>query len=73
MGVLAYNLLRTLRQVYFRSKDVKRPINWFIKRLCEVGARVSYYGGKWYVRVASAFPLGRSNKPCPDKGPRATF
>jgi hypothetical protein len=36
---------------------VKRCIDWLIKRLVKVGARVSYHARRWYVHVASAFPL----------------
>jgi hypothetical protein len=33
------------------------PTAWPIDRLIKVGARVSYHARKWYVHVASAFPL----------------
>ncbi|MGA8572741.1 MAG: hypothetical protein ACLP7A_05540 [Desulfobaccales bacterium] len=32
-------------------------MDWLIKRLIKVGARVSYHARRWYVHVASAFPL----------------
>jgi len=32
-------------------------LDWQIKRLIEVEARVSYHAWRWYVHVASAFPL----------------
>ena len=32
-------------------------LDWQIKRLIEVEARVSYHARRWYVHVASAFPL----------------
>jgi hypothetical protein len=32
-------------------------LDWQIKRLIEVKARVSYHARRWYVHVASAFPL----------------
>ncbi len=32
-------------------------LDWQIKRLIEVEARVSYQARRWYVHVASAFPL----------------
>jgi len=32
-------------------------IEWLIKRLIKIGARVSYHAKKWRVHVASAFPL----------------
>ncbi len=57
MGVLAYNLLHMLRQFYVWGEEVRRSIEWLIKRLIKVGARVSYHARRWYVHVASAFPL----------------
>jgi Transposase DDE domain group 1 len=57
MGVLAYNLLHMIRQFYVWGEDVRRSIDWLIKRLIKVGARVSYHARRWYVHVASAFPL----------------
>jgi hypothetical protein len=57
MGVLAYNLLHMIRQFYVWGEEVKRSIDWLIKRLIKVGARVSYHARRWYVHVASAFPL----------------
>jgi hypothetical protein len=32
-------------------------MDWLIKRLVKEGARVSYHARRWYVHVASAFPL----------------
>ena len=57
MGVLAYNLLHMIRQFYVWGEGVRRSIDWLIKRLIKVGARISYHGRRWYVHVASAFPL----------------
>ena len=57
MGVLAYNFLHMIRQFYFWGEEVKRSMEWLIKRLIKVGARVSYHACRWYVHVASAFPL----------------
>ena len=57
MGVLAYNLLHMIRQFYVWGEEVKRSIGWLIKRLVKVGARFSYHARRWYVHVASAFPL----------------
>jgi hypothetical protein len=34
-------------------------MDWLIKRLIKVGAKVACHGRKWQVRVASAFPLVR--------------
>ena len=57
MGVLAYNLLHMIRQFYVWGEEVKRSMDWLIKRLIKVGAKVSYHARRWYVHVASAFPL----------------
>ncbi|MEJ2719170.1 MAG: IS1380 family transposase [Deltaproteobacteria bacterium] len=59
MGVLAYNLLHMLRQFYLLGEEVKRSMEWLIKRLIKVGAKVAYHGRRWQVHVASAFPLAR--------------
>ena len=59
MGVLAYNLLHMLRQFYLMGEEVKRSMEWLIKRLIKVGAKVAYHGRRWQVHVASAFPLAR--------------
>ena len=37
MGVLAYNLLHMIRQFYVWGEQVKRSIDWLIKRLIKVG------------------------------------
>jgi hypothetical protein len=57
MGVLAYNLLHMIRRFYVWGEEVKRSMDWLIKRLIKVGARISYHARRWYVHVASAFPL----------------
>lgn len=57
MGVLAYNLLHMPRQFYLAGQEVKRSMEWLIKGLVKVGARISYHARRWHVHVASAFPL----------------
>jgi len=57
MGALAYNLLHMLRRFYLKGEGVRRSIEWLIKRLIKIGAKVSYHAKKWHVHVASAFPL----------------
>jgi hypothetical protein len=57
MGVLVYNLLHMIHQFYVWGEEVRRSIDWLIKRLIKVGARVSYHAQGWHVHVASAFPL----------------
>ena len=65
MGVLAYNLLHMIRQFYVWGEEVKRSIDWLIKRLIKVGARVSYHARRWYVHIASAFPLAHHYRAVP--------
>jgi hypothetical protein len=59
MGVLTCNLLHMVRQFYFVGEEVERSIEWLLMRLIKVGAKVAYHGRRWYVRVVSAFPVGR--------------
>ena len=61
MGVLAYNLLHMLGQFYLTGEQVKRSVEWLIKRLIKVGARVSYHGRRWHVHVASGLPQSRGH------------
>ena len=61
MGVLAYNLLHMLRQFYLHGEEVKRSMEWLIRRLIKVGAKVAYHGRRWHVHVASGFPQSRSH------------
>jgi hypothetical protein len=46
-------------------------LDWQIKRLIEVEARVSYHARRWYVRVASAFPLAHHYRAVLAWGPLA--
>jgi hypothetical protein len=57
MGVRAYSLLHIIRQFYVWGEEVKRSMDWLIRRLFKVGARVSYHARRRYVRVATAFHL----------------
>ena len=59
MGVIAYNLLHMFRSFYLKGEGVRRSMEWIIKRLIKVGAKVAYHGRRWQVHVASAFPLVR--------------
>jgi hypothetical protein len=43
----------------FAARGVKRSIEWLIKRLIKVGAKVAHHGRMWHVHVVSAFPLDR--------------
>jgi hypothetical protein len=57
MGVLASNLLHMIRQFYVWGEEVRRSIDWMIKRLVKVEARIFHHARIWYVHEASAFPL----------------
>ena len=57
MGVLAYNLLHMIRFLYLRGEEVRRSVEWIIRRLIKVGAKVTYHSRRWSVHVTSAFPL----------------
>jgi hypothetical protein len=57
MSVLAYSLLHMARQFHLVGKEVNRSMEWLIKRLIKVGAKVAYHGRRWYLHVVSAFPL----------------
>jgi len=51
--ILAYNLLHMLRQFHLVGEEVNGSIEWLIKRLIKVGARVSYHG--WRVVFVCGF------------------
>jgi hypothetical protein len=57
VACLAYNLLHMIRDAAFWGEKVKPFIYSIIRRLVKVGARVVYHARKWYVHVATAFPL----------------
>ncbi len=52
-----YNLLHLIRELYMVNEEVKRSIEWIIRRMVKVASRVSYHSRYWWVHVASAFPL----------------
>jgi hypothetical protein len=57
MVALAYDLLHMLRQFYVMGEEAKRSMESLIKRLSKVGAKVASHGRRWYMHVASVFPL----------------
>jgi hypothetical protein len=57
MGILAYSLLQILLEFYMKSEEVKRSIEWIIRRMVKVASRISYHSLYWWVPVASVFPL----------------
>ncbi|MGO9021295.1 MAG: transposase [Syntrophobacteraceae bacterium] len=58
IGCLAYNLLHMIRDAAFWGQSVRPSMDSIIRRLVRAGVGVVYHAGKWYVHVASAFPLG---------------
>lgn len=57
MGAVAYNLLHMVREFHLQGEDVKRSIEWLIRRIIKAASRISYSGRRWWVHVASSFPL----------------
>lgn len=57
MGVIAYNLLHAIRKLYLKAEPVRRSLEWIIRRIVKVAARVSYHARRWHVHVSSSFPL----------------
>jgi hypothetical protein len=57
MGLLAYNLLHLLREFYMEGGELKRSMEWLIRRVVKVASRVSYHSRYWWVHVTLAFPL----------------
>ena len=57
MGVLAYNLLHMLRRFHLMGEEVTRSMEWSIKHLINVEAKVAHHGRRWQVHVTSAFLL----------------
>ncbi len=46
-----------LRQFYIWGEEVRQSFEWLINRLIDVEVGASYHARRWYVHVASAFPL----------------
>jgi hypothetical protein len=76
MGFLAYNMLHLIRRFYLWGEDTRRSIEWIIMRLVKAGARIAYHARRWYVHIATAFPLrtitglcsvGNTELACPEK------
>ena len=57
MGAVAYNLLHMIREFHLQGEDVKRSMEWLIRRIIKTASRISYSGRRWWVHVASSFPL----------------
>jgi hypothetical protein len=48
-----------IRDTAFWGEKVKPSIDSIIRWLVKVGARVVYHVRRWYVHVATAYPLAR--------------
>jgi len=57
MGAVAYNLLHMIREFHLLGEDVKRSMEWLIRRIIKAASRISYSGRRWWVHVAPSFPL----------------
>ncbi len=57
MGLLTCNLLHLLREFYMEGEEVKRSIEWMIRRVVKAASRISYHSRYRWVHVASVFPL----------------
>ena len=55
--VLAYSLLYMIRIFYLYGEEVRRSIEWLIRRLIKVAAKVAYHSKRWHIHIATAFPL----------------
>ncbi len=49
--------MHLLRKFYIRGEEVRRCVEWLIRRLIKVGTKFSYHARRWQVQVLSAFPL----------------
>ena len=68
MGVLVYNLLHILRQFYLVGEEVKRSMEWLIRRLIKVGARVAYHNRSGKSVWLQPCPWPRTTKRCSCEG-----
>ena len=57
MGLLTYNLLHLLREFYLEGEEVKRSVEWLIRRIVKVASRISSHSRYWWVHVAFVSPL----------------
>lgn len=56
-GCLAYNLLQIIRDPAFGGESVKPSMDFVIRQLVKVGARVVCHAGRWYVPHCVGFFL----------------
>jgi hypothetical protein len=56
---VANNLLDMLWQFYLRGQEAPRSMEWLIKDLIKVGAKVLHRGRRWSVHVAQALLFAR--------------
>lgn len=46
-----------IREFHLQGEEVKRSMEWLIRRIIKAASRISYHGRRWWVHVASSFPL----------------
>ena len=59
-GVL---MLKELDELFDNGEEVRRSIEWLIRRMIKVAAKVAYHSKRWHIHVASAFPLAHYYRP----------
>jgi hypothetical protein len=60
MGALAYNLMHMIRESHLKGEDVKRSIEWIIRRIIKAASRIAYHGRCWWAHVVLSFPLAQT-------------
>jgi hypothetical protein len=68
MRVFVYNLVRMVWKFYLTGEEVKRSMEWLIKYLFKVGARVLCHGRRRQVHVARRFSWPDITPKCSDDG-----
>jgi hypothetical protein len=56
-AAVAYDLLHMIRESHLQGEDAQRSMEWLIPRIIKAASRISYSGRRWWVHVASSFPL----------------
>jgi hypothetical protein len=46
-----------IREFYLFGEEVRRSIEWLIRRRIKMGAKVGYHARQWHVYNTPAFPL----------------
>ena len=68
MGALAYNLVHMVRGFHLKGEDLKRSIEWIVRRIIKAASRIFCHGRRWWVHVVSSFPLALHYRAALNKG-----